>query len=113
MAAKLFGDARKRAVFLHNITDPLDGKVSAVIVEKDMLVKTSWPISKVASQCLGRFLLKVDCSLLVALAVDQHYFFIKVNIFYLKPYQLRNPDAGLEEELQYGVVAAVAESCVE
>lgn len=88
VTAKLLCDPRKYAVFLDNITDALDGKMSALVVEKDVLIEASWPVRKIGSNGLGRFLLKKDGALLVALAVDQHHFFVKVNIFHLKPDKL-------------------------
>ena len=63
-------------------------KVGAVIVEKDVLVCASRPVSKIAPECLGCFLLKVDGALLVALAVDKHDALVQVNVVEGQPDKL-------------------------
>ena len=72
VTAKLFADPGKLPVLLNNIHDAAHGKMGALVVEKHVLVKASWPVGKLSSYGLGGFLFKVDRSLLVALAVNQH-----------------------------------------
>jgi hypothetical protein len=86
--------------------------MSALVVEKDMLIRTSWSVCKIGSYGLGRFLLKIDGTLFVALTVDKHGALVQVNIVESQPDKLGDADTGLEEQLQNRIVAAVAQSCV-
>src|SRR5256885_15475143 len=104
MATEFLADPGKFAVLLNNIHHASHGKMASLVVEKHLLVCRVWPGCKIGSECLGRFLLKVDGSLLVSLAVHQHRACLKGNIRNSQPNQFCYADAGLEEELQDRVV---------
>src|SRR6266516_6735384 len=108
MATEFLSDPRQFSVLLNDIHDAPHGKMGSLVVEKYMLIQAVWTVWEIGSQGLACLLLKKDCSLLVALAVNQHRACLKVNVRKRKPNQFCNADAGLEEELQDRVIAAVA-----
>src|SRR2546421_2597068 len=113
VTAKLLADPCQLAVFLHNIHHASHREAGSLVVEKHLLVTALPPHGKVASERLGRFLLKVDSALLVALAVYEHGALVQVNISKCKAHQFCHPDTSLEKQLQDRVVPGLAGGGIE
>jgi hypothetical protein len=80
VAAKFLRKPRCYTIFLNDIRNTLLGEASSLVVEKDMLVCSRRAVFEVNPQCLGRFLLKVNRSLLIAFSVYQHGSLVQINI---------------------------------